>query len=123
MRAGVAAMGLSLWPASDNIASPTTTAVRTPEGIDEKALRQATRARYGVVFSSGRGETLGKLTRIGHMGPTAQPIYAIAALTALGGAMNALGQKLAVGKASTRRWPLSTPTREPESQSPMTSSG
>ncbi|GLS40831.1 aminotransferase [Mesorhizobium tianshanense] len=98
MRAGVAAMGLSIWAASDTIASPTTTAVRTPAGIDEKALRQAARVRYGVVFSSGRGETLGKLTRIGHMGPTAQPIYAIAALTALGGAMNALGQKLAVGK-------------------------
>lgn len=98
MRAGVAAMGLSIWAASDNIASPTTTAVRTPEDIDEKALRQAARARYGVVFSSGRGETLGKLTRIGHMGPTAQPIYAIAALTALGGAMKALGQELAVGK-------------------------
>ncbi|RWF74287.1 MAG: alanine--glyoxylate aminotransferase family protein [Mesorhizobium sp.] len=98
MRAGVAAMGLSIWAASDNIASPTTTAVRTPEDIDEKALRQAARARYGVVFSSGRGETLGKLTRIGHMGPTAQPIYAIAALTALGGAMNALGRELAVGK-------------------------
>ncbi|RWC33361.1 MAG: alanine--glyoxylate aminotransferase family protein [Mesorhizobium sp.] len=98
MRAGVAAMGLSIWAASDNIASPTTTAVRTPADIDEKALRQAARARYGVMFSSGRGETLGKLTRIGHMGPTAQPIYAIAALTALGGAMNALGQELAVGK-------------------------
>lgn len=98
MRAGVAAMGLSIWAASDKIASPTTTAVRTPEGVDEKALRQAARARYGVVFSSGRGETLGKLTRIGHMGPTAQPIYAIAALTALGGAMNAAGQNLAIGK-------------------------
>ncbi|CAH2400890.1 pyridoxamine--pyruvate transaminase [Mesorhizobium escarrei] len=98
MRAGVTAMGLSVWAASDRIASPTTTAVRTPEGVDEKALRQAARARYGVVFSSGRGETLGKLTRIGHMGPTAQPIYAIAALTALGGAMNAAGQKLAIGK-------------------------
>ena len=98
MRAGVAAMGLSIWAASEAIASPTTTAVRTPDGVDEKALRQAARARYGVVFSSGRGETLGKLTRIGHMGPTAQPIYAIAALTALGGAMNAAGQKLAIGK-------------------------
>ncbi len=98
MRAGVVAMGLSIWPASDAIASPTTTSVRTPDGIDEKALRAAARARYGVVFSSGRGEMLGKLTRVGHMGPTAQPIYAIAALTALGGAMNAAGQKLAVGK-------------------------
>jgi pyridoxamine---pyruvate transaminase len=98
MRAGVTAMGLSIWAASDRIASPTTTAVRTPKGVDEKVLRQVARARYGVVFSSGRGETLGKLTRIGHMGPTAQPIYAIAALTALGGAMNALSQKLAIGK-------------------------
>jgi pyridoxamine--pyruvate transaminase len=97
-RAGAKAMGLALWAASEAIASPTTTAIRTPAGIDEKALRQAARERYGVVFSSGRGETLGKLTRIGHMGPTAQPIYAIAALTALGGALGALGHKVAVGK-------------------------
>lgn len=97
-RAGAVAMGLSIWAASEKIASPTTTAIRTPEGVDEQALRQAVRERYGVVFSSGRGETLGKLTRIGHMGPTAQPIYAVAALTALGGALNAMGQKLAVGK-------------------------
>jgi pyridoxamine--pyruvate transaminase len=97
-RAGAKAMGLSIWAANEKIASPTTTAIRTPEGVDEKALRQAARERYGVVFSSGRGETLGKLTRIGHMGPTAQPIYAIAALTALGGALNAAGQKLQIGK-------------------------
>ncbi|WP_019172901.1 pyridoxamine--pyruvate transaminase [Pseudaminobacter salicylatoxidans] len=97
-RAGALAMGLSLWAASEKIASPTTTSIRTPQGVDEAALRQAVRERYGVVFSSGRGETLGKLTRIGHMGPTAQPIYAVAALTALGGALNAMGQKLAVGR-------------------------
>lgn len=97
MRAGVRAMGLSIWAASDAIASPTTTAVRTPDGIDEAALRAEVRARYGVVLSSGRGATLGKLTRIGHMGPTAQPIYAVVALTALGGALNALGHKVDVG--------------------------
>jgi len=97
-RAGALAMGLSLWAASEKIASPTTTSICTPQGVDEAALRQAVRERYGVVFSSGRGETLGKLTRIGHMGPTAQPIYAVAALTALGGALNAMGQKLAVGR-------------------------
>lgn len=92
-------MGLNLWAAREDIASPTTTAIRTPAGIDEAALRREARARYGVVFSSGRGETLGKLTRIGHMGPTAQPIYAIAALTALGGALNALGHNADIGKA------------------------
>ena len=76
---------------SEAIASPTTTAVRMPDGIDEAKLRAAARERYGVVFSAGRAETLGKLIRIGHMGPTAQPIYAIAALTAFGGALQALG--------------------------------
>lgn len=92
-RAGIRGMGVDIWPARDEIASPTTTAVRIPEGIDEAALRAEARGRYGVVFSSGRSETLGKLTRIGHMGPTAQPIYAIAALAAFGGALEALGFK------------------------------
>lgn len=92
-RAGIRAMGLDMWAAREEIASPTTTSVRTPDGIDEAALRREVRSRYGVVLSSGRGETLGKLTRIGHMGPTAQPIYAIAALAAVGGALNASGFK------------------------------
>jgi len=97
-RAGAVAMGLSLWAASESIASPTTTAIRTPQGIDENSLRQTARGHYGVVFSSGRGETMGKLTRIGHMGPTAQPIYSIAALTAYGGALNTLGHRVDIGK-------------------------
>lgn len=96
-RAGLKAMGLPIWPAQESFASPTATAVRTPEGIDEAVLRAEVRARYGVVLSSGRGETLGRLTRIGHMGPTAQPLYAVVALTAFGGALGALGHKVDVG--------------------------
>ena len=38
----------------------------------------------------------GQLVRIGHMGPTARPLYAIVALTALGGAIRALGHELDV---------------------------
>ena len=95
-RAGVLAMGLRLWPADIRTASPTATAVRIPEGIEDAPLRAAARARYGVVFSSGRGETLGKLVRIGHMGPTARPLYAVVALTALGGALRALGSPVDV---------------------------
>ena len=90
-RAGVLAMGLSLWAANESFASPTATAVRLPEAVDDAALRAAVRARYGVVFSSGRGETAGKLVRIGHMGPTARPMYAVIAVTALGGALRSLG--------------------------------
>ncbi len=95
-RAGVLAMGLRLWAADESSASPTTTAVRLPAGIEDAALRAAARARYGVVFSSGRGETLGKLIRIGHMGPTARPLFAVVAVTALGGAIRALGHRLDV---------------------------
>jgi pyridoxamine---pyruvate transaminase len=96
-RAGVRAMGLRLWPADERTASPTTTAVRIPQGIEDAALRAAVRACYGVVFSAGRGETLGRLVRIGHMGPTAQPIYAVVAVAALGGALNTLGKSVDVG--------------------------
>src|SRR5580693_7415929 len=96
-RAGALAMGLRLWPAHESTASPTTTAIRIPAGIEDAALRAAVRAHYGVVFSAGRGETLGKLLRIGHMGPTAQPIYALVAITALGGALRILGAGVDVG--------------------------
>lgn len=90
-RAGVQAMGCALWAAREEIAADTTTAVRVPDGLKDEEIRAAARARYGVVFSSGRAETLGKLIRIGHMGPTAQPIYAVVAVTALGGALRQLG--------------------------------
>jgi len=96
-RAGVQAMGLQLWPARETIASPTTTAVRIPYGIDDATLRAAARDRFGVTFSAGRGETLGRLVRIGHMGPTARPIFAVPAVAALGGALNHLGYNVDVG--------------------------
>ncbi|MGH6719433.1 MAG: alanine--glyoxylate aminotransferase family protein, partial [Alphaproteobacteria bacterium] len=97
-RAAVKAMGLRLWPASESIAAPTCTAVRVPAGIDDAKLLAAAREEFGVVFSSGRGETKGKLIRIGHMGPVAEPIYAIVAATALGGALRRLGHKTNVAK-------------------------
>ena len=90
-RAGVQAMGLSLWPVREEIASPTTTAVKMPDGVDAGPVLAEARARYGVSLSAGRAETLGRLIRIGHMGPTAQLIYALVAVAALGGALAAQG--------------------------------
>ncbi|MEM5584842.1 alanine--glyoxylate aminotransferase family protein [Roseibium sp. AS2] len=90
-REGIKAMGVDLWPASEDIASPTATAVRMPDGIDAGPVLAEARARYGVSMSAGRAETLGKLIRIGHMGPTAQPAYALLAVSALGGALKASG--------------------------------
>ncbi|MGX5668281.1 pyridoxamine--pyruvate transaminase [Rhizobium daejeonense] len=92
-RAGILTAGLKLWAASEEIASPTCTAVAIPDGIDEVKLRAAIRARYGVVFSSGRAETLGKLTRIGHMGPTARPTYSLISVAAIAGGLQAAGVK------------------------------
>jgi pyridoxamine--pyruvate transaminase len=96
-RAGVQAMGLSLWAAQERFASPTATAVRIPPGVDAAALLKAVRANYGVLFSSGSGETEGKLVLIGHMGPNARPIYAIVAVAALGGALASIGHTVDVG--------------------------
>ena len=96
-RAGVRASGLDLWPVCEAICADTATTVRVPDGLDDAAIRQEARRRYGVVFSAGRGSLLGKLVRIGHMGPVARPIYAIVAVTALGGAVNALGGQADVG--------------------------
>ncbi|MCX2699005.1 pyridoxamine--pyruvate transaminase [Ochrobactrum chromiisoli] len=90
-RAGVQAAGLKLWAAREEIASATCTAVAIPEGIDEAKLRASIRDVYGVVFSSGRGETLGKLTRIGHMGPTARPTYSLISVAAIAGGLKAAG--------------------------------
>ena len=96
-RAGVRAMGLELWPAREAICADTATTVRVPEGLEDAAIRQAARRLYGVVFSAGRGTLLGKLVRIGHMGPVARPIFATVAVTALGGAIASLGGKADVG--------------------------
>ncbi len=93
-RAGIKAMGLQLWAARESIAAPTCTAVKVPDGVNDKEWLAAARQLYGVVFSRGRNETAGRLIRIGHMGPVAEPIYATVALTALGGALRRLGKKV-----------------------------
>ncbi|SMF57208.1 pyridoxamine--pyruvate transaminase [Tistlia consotensis] len=90
-RAGIKALGCELWAAREAIASPTTTSVKVPEALSDDAIIEIARQRYGVMLSIGRGETLHKLIRIGHMGPTAEPVYALVAVAALGGALKALG--------------------------------
>jgi pyridoxamine---pyruvate transaminase len=96
-RAGLKAMGLDLWPAREEIASPTTTTVKVPPGTSDMAILAALRGTFGVVFSLGRKETLGKLLRIGHMGSVAEPPYAMLAVSALGGALRALGRNTDIG--------------------------
>jgi pyridoxamine--pyruvate transaminase len=71
--------------------------VAVPAGVKDGDIIAAARAMLGVVFSSGRDQTKGKLIRIGHMGPVAEPVYATVAVTAFGAAMRKLGKRVDVG--------------------------
>ncbi|TAM71056.1 MAG: alanine--glyoxylate aminotransferase family protein [Microbacteriaceae bacterium] len=94
-RAGVLAMGLQLWPVSESIAANCVTSVRLPEEVDHLELRTHIRSRYGVMLSSGQGA--GNLMRIAHMGPTAQGMYPIVGLSALGRGLADFKQPVDIG--------------------------
>ena len=97
-RAGLAAMGLDLWARDPAFAAPTATVCKLPPGVDDKVLLARMQHDYGVMLSVGRGATAGKVVRVGHMGPTAYPLYAVPALAALGGALKALGHNIMLGE-------------------------
>lgn len=96
-RAAVAAMGLDLWPEREEIASACCTAVRVPAGLDEGALRETMRQRYGVMISGGYGDLSGKVFRLGHMGMTAHPTTVIAQIGILERSLVDLGGKVDLG--------------------------
>lgn len=66
-RAGAKAMGLELF-SPDEDRSAVVTAIRTPPGVDGKAVVRAMRDRSGVTVVGGQGELAGKIVRIGHIG-------------------------------------------------------
>jgi pyridoxamine--pyruvate transaminase len=94
-RAGVQAMGLTLWPRTEAIASPSVTAIAVPEGLSDTQVRDHARSRYGVMLSGGQGA--GNLVRIGHMGPTARSLYPLVGLMALGRTLADLGVPVRLG--------------------------
>ena len=96
-RRGVEAMGLELWAAREEIAAPCVTGVKVPDGIDDAALRERLRERYGVMISGGYGDLAGKLFRLGHMGVAAHPTYLTAQLAMLERSLADLGWKSELG--------------------------
>jgi pyridoxamine--pyruvate transaminase len=94
-RAGVRAMGLRLWPKSEDITADCVTAIAVPDGLDHEAVRSHVREHYGVMLSSGQGA--GNLVRIGHMGPTASGLHPVLGLTALGRSLADLGADVRIG--------------------------
>ena len=97
-RAGVRGMGLAIWPASEAIASPTSTVVRLPDGIDAAAVLDVARRDLGVVFAPGRGSMQPSVVRIAHMGVSAEPLYAVMALAALAAALRRQGAACDIGR-------------------------
>lgn len=101
-RRGIEALGLELWPAREEVAADTVTAVKVPGGVDPARILSIARERYDVMFSAGRGPLYDKLWRIGHFGPVAGPMYPVIAISALGGALRDAGHDvdLASGMAA-----------------------
>lgn len=92
-RAGVKALGLKLLAADERYASNTVTAVRVPEGVDDRVLRRLLEDEYGVELAGGQGELQGKVFRIGHLGwVTEQDIRQV--LDALAQALPRVGYEL-----------------------------
>ena len=94
-RAGVRAMGLELWPRSEEVTAACVTAITVPNGLTDTQVRDHCRERYGVMISAGQGA--GNLVRIGHMGPTARSLYPVLGLAALGRTLADLGAPTKVG--------------------------
>jgi pyridoxamine--pyruvate transaminase len=94
-RAGARAMGLELWPRSEEISAACVTAIAVPDGLTDAQVRDHCRERYGVMISAGQGA--GSLVRIGHMGPTARSLFPVVGLAAVGRTLADLGVGVKVG--------------------------
>jgi pyridoxamine--pyruvate transaminase len=94
-RAGVRAMGLELWPRSEEIAAACVTAIAVPEGLTDVQVRAHCRERYGVMISAGQGA--GNLVRIGHMGLSARSLHPVVGIAAVGQTLLDLGARVEVG--------------------------
>ena len=93
-RAGVTAMGLELWPASETVAATCVTAIKLPGSLTPETVQRRARD-HGVMISGSNGA--GPLVRIGHMGPAADSLGPVIALVAVGQAISDLGCPAAVG--------------------------
>jgi len=94
MRAGVKALGLELYPLSNDDASNTLTGVVNPEGLDNSKILGVMRERFGIVAGGGLEEVDGKIIRLAHMSLTSQETYVIRTVQGLGLAAKILGRKV-----------------------------
>jgi aspartate aminotransferase-like enzyme len=65
-RAGLAALGFTLFAPTSPAAAAT--AVAVPEGMDSSEVVKALKTRFGTVIANGQGEMKGKIFRVAHLG-------------------------------------------------------
>ena len=102
-RDGVRALGLAPWVERDDEAAAVVTLVRPPEGIATAALVEAaSRELDGALpglLAVAPGTLADAAVRVNHTGEAARPATVLAALTALGGALQSLGREPDVAAA------------------------
>ena len=99
-RAGIEAMGLKLWPKSEEIAANCVTAFHCPDGVSVPETLLQIRERYGVMLSGGYGELTDKIFRIGHMGSGSRSLYPLVSVSALGRGLADQGVDVDLGAAA-----------------------
>lgn len=84
-------IGIEIYPSSEDIASPTVTALKVPSGIDEQKLRTQMWKKHSVAIAGSWGKLSGKVIRLGHMGYNAHEDKAELVLDALKKSLRELG--------------------------------
>jgi alanine-glyoxylate transaminase/serine-glyoxylate transaminase/serine-pyruvate transaminase len=90
LAAGVEAMGLSLLPPKDERLWTLNT-VRTPQGVDEAAVRRTLLRTFNLEVGAGLGPLAGKVWRVGLMGASSTPQSLLQFLAALESALGSNG--------------------------------
>ena len=96
-RAGVKGMGLELWPESEEICGTCATAVKAASGVDEVKLRRHLYDKYRITISGGFRDLKGKLFRLGHMGPAAEPALVAMQIAMIEKSLHDLGYTVNLG--------------------------
>jgi alanine-glyoxylate transaminase/serine-glyoxylate transaminase/serine-pyruvate transaminase len=96
LAAGVEAMGLSLLPPTGERLW-TLNAVRSPEGVDEAAVRKTLLRTFNLEVGAGLGPLAGKIWRVGLMGASSTPQTLLQLMAALEAALAANGHPVPPG--------------------------
>jgi aspartate aminotransferase-like enzyme len=98
-RSAAQALGLELL-ADPSHASPAVTTIKSPSGVEVKALRKQLREKYGVDVAGGQGKLADKIFRIGHLGYITPPDLMVT-FAALEKALIELGVSIQSGSGVT----------------------